>query len=374
MHGYWPWCVVLIGCSLVMSGCEVVQQVTHSEHDERKSPPSLTFSSGSAQPVQPNKSLRHAPHGADHLKAVEKGCKDCRSEQVLAPKIARLLVMNVHALLHLSLSKHIEGSFASSYAMKNRSFSDNQRRLTLFAVRSVPVNLDSEHYRIVRDRIDDMGNRLHLGGTITRFNGELVRSGIPLMRTIKVADYNKVSLERVWHDRQELTLRSDRPDSTTITLHAVVDTFHAVPYQAAHKNPDVYALVNQGSFSLIAHPFMGMDTRTKHHPYPSYSIATPIVLFKQIVVEDAKITLHEPMMKLSIMVKKARLAACNGRYAGQGNYVEGDIEFGVIDDANHIPTKLVTIVLDRQDLEPTYDQHVFDQRYARTPYLDAVLQ
>lgn len=365
-------CAVLIGWPALISSCEVVQQVTHVE-SEQVFEPTRSLASRSAPPVQTNKSLRHLPHDADHLKAVENGCKDCRSEQVLAPKIARLLVMNAHALLNISLSKHIEGSFASSYAIKNSSFSDNQQRLTLSAVRSVPVNLDSEEYRIVRDTMDDAGNRLHRGGIITRFNGELVRNGIPLMRTIKVADYNKVSLERSWHERQELTLRSDQPDSSTITLHAVVDKFHAVPYQAAHKNPEIYALINQGSFSLIAHPFMGMDTRTKHHPHPSYSIATPIVLFEQIVVEDAEITLHGLMMKLSVMVKKARLTAFNGRYKGQGNYIEGDIEFAVINDLEHVPAKLVTIVLARQDLDSTYDQNVFNQRYARTPHLDAVL-
>jgi hypothetical protein len=306
---------------------------------------------------------------------------DCLPEKGLALNITRLLVMNAGSLIKLASSKEIAGGFASKYGVSNRQLKNNEHRLILPALRKLEVDLEADEYKPVIYSIDGLGNRIGLSGKVTNFEGELIRDGIRINQSIKVKGYNinpfsnryVEALTAYWYDRQEIFVRPDQPDRTLIRLSASLDGFAAKMYKAAHKKPRPYLWIKSGGFLVVSRPVMGMDARTKNDKTPSYSVATPIMKFDEVAVNDAEVVLRGAGFYLPLFIKKASLTAFNGYYQGDGNYIEGDIEFAAASDWANLPTSFAKIAVPRHHLNPDYDQNLFNQSYANTPHLESVL-
>lgn len=307
---------------------------------------------------------------------------ECRVEHGLAANIARLFVLSAGALIKVASAKEISGSFSSRYAVNNRRLLNNEQSLVLPALVEQEINLAETQYASLTSSIDGLGSRLKIDGKVTRFDGELHRDGVRINSPVRVVGYNVnpssnryvEAISSYWYDRQEIFVRPITPLSTTISLTANLNRFRARFYKPGHENPEPHLLIQSGEISLRARPVFAMDNRTHHEKNPSFSIATPIVKFEEIMVRNARVTLSGLGLMVPMVISRAQLRAFHGRHVGDGNYIEGEIELyaspeGIMDAAD----SYLSVRIERMKLNPSFDQAAFNQSYANTPHLYTIV-
>jgi hypothetical protein len=175
--------------------------------------------------------------------------------------------------------------------------------------------------------------------------------------------------------RQEIFVRPIKADATTIELKGRIRDYRTKLYRAARAHAEPHLDIKEADFHIFATPIMGLDQRSKHEASPSYSIPTPIVRLDRVTIENAQIILMASGVELPIYIKTAELKAQNGRFEGDGNFIEGLIQLTTVNNFSQEPDRLGPMInIERSALNPDYDQDRFNQSYSNTPFLDRVLE
>jgi hypothetical protein len=310
---------------------------------------------------------------------------DCAPYYGLALNFGRLLVMNGAALLHISSSEGIPGSFASEEAVDGRQIDKNDSRLKMYARFLTPVDLRADKYAAIRSSKDGFGNELVISGIIEELRGQATTVGVRLNPPTIIAGHNINPLAHHWVEaiiakafkKKEIFIRPIKPDAMEIHLEARVNNFSSKYFQPNQVGPkDPYLWLESGQFIMDATPFMGLDERSLSDSYPSYSIPTPIVRFDRLQITDAKVIFRgEQGFSLPMHIVKADLKAFSGRYKGEGNYLEGKIYFSppLTDVSNLKAEDQIVITIEKAPLKPDFDQNIFNESYKNSPYLQRVL-
>ncbi|HXW60872.1 MAG TPA: hypothetical protein VEK06_04975, partial [Myxococcota bacterium] len=306
----------------------------------------------------------------------------CKPEFGLSVNVARLLVQNAGSLLKISSYSKLENSFASKFAVLNRLLSDDGKTVHLPAKMDVPFDLTDANLVNLRKSYDAFNTKTVFDGTVESLHGKMTRRGIRINEPTKIMGLNinpfsnryVEAFDAQYRDKKEIFVRPIEPDSTDVTIEASVKNFTTRVVKDERTEPSIK--IHEAQFKIEARPFFGVDKRTESYVNPSYSIATPVVKFKRIEIHDAPLVLKANGMTIPIYVKEATLKAHNGRFAGEGNYIEGSIAMKIVGDISHPVADVGALInVPRQDLLPDgYDQARFDQSYAHTKYLQAPLQ
>lgn len=312
--------------------------------------------------------------------------EQCRPEAGLSANMARLLVLNAGSLLKVAASSVVPQSFASKYALDSAQTSEEDTLLHMSASLPEAIDLSEREFKPLTKFIDALENKTRLRGQVLSLNGTMVRHGYRLNKPTTVMGVNINPLSWGWveglsakiQDKKEVIIRPIAADSTSIELSATVSNFVTNRYKPQAKRAEPSILIESGLFDIKATPFFGMDTRTAEDEQPSYSISTPVVRFDEIIIADAPIIFTGSNMTFPLYVHHAKLRAHNGRYKGQGNYIQGEMSFRLTSDLSQIPSvKSPAIAIAEQALVPNipepYDQEAFDAAYANTEYLHEVL-
>lgn len=307
---------------------------------------------------------------------------ECRAEHGLAPNVARLLTLSAGSLIKVASAKEISGSFSSRYAVNNRRLLNDEQSLVLPARSEQEIDLAETQFLSMVTSIDGLGARLKIDGKVMRFEGELHRDGVRINSPIRVVGYNVnpssnryvEALSSYWYDRQEIFVRPIVPMSTIISLTAHMNSFRVRFYKPGHANAEPHLVIKSGEISLRARPVFGLDDRTQNQENPSYSIPTPIIKFDAIEVRNAQVILNGVGLKIPLVIPRAQLRAFNGRHAGEGNYLEGDIDlYASYDGSADAPDSYPRVRIERIKLNSSFEQAAFNQSYANTPHLYTIV-
>lgn len=310
----------------------------------------------------------------------------CKPELGLSSNIARLLVQNAGSILKIASSPLIEDSFSSKETILNRRLSDDQQTLFLQAKIDKSIDLQDPKYSLLTKTYDGHGNETSIWGIVEDIHGMMEREGVRTNEPYVAfgINWNMFSnryleaLNAKYYDKKEIFVKPIKPDSTKISLKAQVRSF-ATRTLKAHKNSfEPRIKIDRAVFKIDAMPFFGMDARTKNEEHPSFSINTPVVNFEQVEVYDAPLVLKTDSMTIPIYVERASLKAHNGKFKGQGNFIEGAISMKITNDLSVKPPILDELItIPRQDLIPSfpkpYNQKYFDKSYSNTKDLNAPL-
>jgi hypothetical protein len=291
------------------------------------------------------------------------------------------VVLNAGSLLKVAACSEIPQSFASKYALDNSKISADNTRISMPALISQSLDLEHKAYENLRSSRDGLDTQTTLSGHIRTLEGLMTREGIRLNMPHDIGGINVNIFSHKWFEgistkvknKKELIIRPISPSSTRIKLFAEVEDFKTLRYNAQQKNPEPSLMINQGMVSIVAQPYFALDKRTVTEEQPSYSIATPVVKFEHIRVEEAHLVFKGAHLTIPMYCEDASLKAHNGRYKNEGNYIEGRIKFKIANASNAVSEDLVRVAIKHQALVPDYNQDDFDKSYAKTDYLERVL-
>lgn len=308
--------------------------------------------------------------------------EECRPELGLAANMARLMVLNSGSLLKIAAAKEIPQSFASQYALENSEISDQDKTLTMPALLPQPINLADSSFGLVTRTRDGLNTETKISGEILDLSGTMIREGERLNKPVEVLGLNINIRSYLWaeglstliNDKKEIIIRPLVPESTEIDLKFSLKDFQTTRYKASYSEPEPSLIIQSALLNIKAKPYFGIDKRTVNEKNASYSIATPVVKFDEIKIEQAPMIFKGPHMTILFYCEKAMLSAHSGRYKNQGNYVDGTMSIKLISDLSTVPVKMdPEITLTKQALMPDYDQQKFDDSYVGTKYLYEVL-
>lgn len=311
----------------------------------------------------------------DDTISLPKSDDECKVEENVGNNLARLLVMNAGGLVKVASSSSVPDSFASLHAVRTRELKDNGMSLVLKALHKAPIDVGSK----VSSSVDGVGVESRIRGQVEDLEGTMTRRGIRLNEPHGVLDFfnplhNRFAegIRARLNDTQEIFVRPTSWRSTIIDLKASLRNFSLESRHVHHNQTLPSLVVVQGHYQLKAEPIMAVDARTRADAHVSYSIPTPVIEFKDLTVDNATVILRADNLRIPLYIESARLKAFNGRFSGEGNYVEGTIRFSV-GQQPETPEDLTDFAVRRIDLNPNYSQAEFDQSYANTPHLEGLI-
>lgn len=305
--------------------------------------------------------------------AVPKVRDDCKLEPVFAENLSRLLTMSTGGM-----TKSVANETASFSGVVNGELSNNNKKITFKRAEiHDPAYISATNIKSAnRDNNNDI---MKIKGSLLNMDSKLSMRGKDLSKHDKTRWFQDhvplfkksvYGLSAWWNSKNELSVRPDSPTSSKIKYSTDVDNF-STKIKKANGSKMPYMKISEGSFAVKATPYMGVDTRTQRDSMgPSYTIETPIIRFNEISVGNVSAVLRIDGSYLPVTIKSAELEAFNGKIDGEGNYVQGSIDFAF--GENNQATERYEV--DRVDLDPSYDQEEFDNSYRDTPYLADVLR
>jgi hypothetical protein len=298
---------------------------------------------------------------------VPKNDAECSADFALAPSIARLLVLNAGTLLLAAKSPEVRGSLATFGTLLHPEISfDAEENLDKFSIKTQinsPIYVDNINSLAISH--DGNNDRREIFGTIQTLNAELIRVGVKMNSTIPLIGHLVDLVGAKMTGRKEIYVRPSKPDATQIVLSAHVNNYGAQRIKHDADSAEATLTIIDGQINLKARPIFSKDESIKGDN-PSYSVESPIVIFEEIRVEKAPLILESPGKKIHIFVERAFIRAKNGFHNSDGNFIEGEIRFGIFPNPQEPDmSRLKTVKIARQALDPRFDQEYFDRSYKK---------
>jgi len=274
--------------------------------------------------------------------------KECSFNKVLGEGAARLIIQSMGEAASM-INADADCGFANTGILMDsvKTPEDGQPgemgALTFFTENCAMNTAAEEPGQPVSE--DCLGKEKHRSGTITVTSTRVVEGeleeialfGIPIADSIipRARDAVTVGLDAVsFEDFKMWSVRTDgSEDLGVLEIHT-------------------------GGGSAIVSPVLGENADENN----VYMTPTPVSALEQVVLSTTDATLFADGKVFRLDISSTSLRAFNGTYQGLSNQIEGSI---VVNGE--------TIVLAPQSLDPEFDQAKFDQSYACTENLEAVI-
>lgn len=144
-------------------------------------------------------------------------------------------------------------------------------------------------------------------------------------------------------------------DSVDVHLQGVTfDEFKTYEMEQGALEPRRALTVHSGYMTAFVQPVLGENRRNRG----TYDVPTPLAHLQNIELRNATVTVFNEGMTFKVDIDSLSLNAFNGSYRGERNWIDGSL---VVDG--------LPITFNMEDLDPEYDQAVFDERYECTSNL-----
>ena len=191
---------------------------------------------------------------------------------------------------------------------------------------------------------DCVGNTTHVSGQVVVDGGRTVRG---LREEIRILFLRFDSITPTGRDSVQVRLDN-----------VVMRDFKAYEKAEGEIVPRRALTIHNGVLSAEVQPVLGENDGERG----TFDVPTPIAHLRDIVLTDADVTVLNEGMTFKVHVDEARLEAFNGSYQGRRNTIAGSI---TVDGQ--------VFAVPMGDLDPEYDQRVFDRKYACTRDLEALV-
>ncbi len=150
------------------------------------------------------------------------------------------------------------------------------------------------------------------------------------------------------------------PDAVTLKVaNAKLEGFSAYSVKKGATKPEASLIVHAGTLSATVRPILG---ERKSAP-GTFDVQTPVAELTQVKLTNADVTLHNGDMQFRFNIPSATVEAFNGTRGAKSNSISGSI---TVDDH--------PLTLAPGPLNPAFEQAAFDQSYACTSDLKAVIK
>jgi hypothetical protein len=274
------------------------------------------------------------------------GDQDCNMQRVLAGGTARLLIQALGSIASLANSD-VNCGFSAVLPLLNPSSvtgSDGQQGSMEWTIQGCDLPRQDRNAAAAPTSTDCLQRR----------GFDLGKATVSGMRHVDGLRQDINLLIATIH-----SITPNSPKSVKLHLDNVAfaefNTYSLDPNQTA---PPRSVTIHRGTMSALVEPITGEEANTPG----KFDIATQVARMSNVAVRDAAVTIVYQGKTFNVHVDSAMLDAFNGSFAetGEKNLISGTISLGG-----------QTYALDREALDPEFNQADFDARYACTANLKA---